>query len=73
LTFIQIIANPAVTLGRMFSDSFAGIAPGSAPGFIAAQIVGALVGLALVVALYPDAPDTADQAVIPDHRERSQL
>jgi arsenate reductase len=34
-------ANPAVTIGRMFSDTFAGIAPGSAPGFIAAQIVGA--------------------------------
>ena len=39
-------ANPAVTIGRIFSDTFAGIAPGSAPGFIAAQIVGALLGLA---------------------------
>ena len=58
-------ANPAVTIGRMFSDTFAGIAPSSTPGFIAAQIVGALAGLALVVALYPDAADTADQAVIP--------
>jgi glycerol uptake facilitator-like aquaporin len=58
-------ANPAVTVGRMFSDSFAGIAPGSVPGFIAAQIVGALAGLALVVALYPDAARTADDAVIP--------
>ena len=65
-------ANPAVTVGRMFSDTFAGIAPGSVPGFIAAQIVGALVGLALVVALYPDAPATADQAVIPHQRDRSQ-
>jgi glycerol uptake facilitator-like aquaporin len=58
-------ANPAVTVGRIFSDSFAGIAPGSVPGFIAAQIVGALAGLALVVALYPDAARTADDAVIP--------
>ncbi|HJT92142.1 MAG TPA: aquaporin, partial [Mycobacterium sp.] len=58
-------ANPAVTIGRMFSDTFAGIAPSSAPGFIAAQILGALIGLALVVALYPDAADSADQAVIP--------
>jgi arsenate reductase len=58
-------ANPAVTVGRMFSDTFAGIAPSSAPGFIAAQIIGALVGLALVVALYPDAADSADQAVVP--------
>jgi arsenate reductase (thioredoxin) len=37
----------------MFSDSFAGIALGSTPGFIAAQILGALIGVGLVVALYP--------------------
>ena len=67
MTSVQIIANPAVTVGRMFSDTFAGIAPGSAPGFIAAQIVGALIGLALVVVLYPDAAESADQAVIPHH------
>jgi glycerol uptake facilitator-like aquaporin len=60
-------ANPAVTVGRMFSDTFAGIAPSSAPGFISAQILGALIGLALVVMIYPDAADTADQAVIPHH------
>ena len=47
-------ANPAVTIGRMLSDTFAGIAPGSAPGFIAAQLIGGLVGLVLVVVLYPD-------------------
>jgi glycerol uptake facilitator-like aquaporin len=63
-------ANPAVTAGRMFSDTFAGIAPSSAPGFIIAQILGALIGLALVVALYPDAADSADQAVIPHHTTR---
>ena len=60
-------ANPAVTVGRMFSDTFAGIAPASAPGFILAQIVGALIGVALVVALYPDAAATADDAVVPHH------
>lgn len=58
-------ANPAVTVGRMFSDTFAGIAPSSAPGFIAAQIVGALIGLALIVVLYPDAAATADDVVVP--------
>jgi glycerol uptake facilitator-like aquaporin len=58
-------ANPAVTVGRMFSDTFAGIAPGSAPGFIAAQIVGALLGLALIAALYPDAAQRADDVVVP--------
>ena len=38
-------ANPAVTLARMLSDSFAGIAPSSAPGFIAAQLLGAICAL----------------------------
>jgi glycerol uptake facilitator-like aquaporin len=61
-------ANPAVTVGRMFSDTFAGIAPSSAPGFIAAQIVGGLIGLALIVVLYPDAARTADDAVVPHQR-----
>lgn len=40
-------ANPAVTIGRIFSDSFAGIAPGCVTKFIAAQILGALIGLGL--------------------------
>jgi glycerol uptake facilitator-like aquaporin len=58
-------ANPAVTLGRIFTDTFAGIAPASAPGFIAAQILGAVLGLALTIVLYPDAAATAGNAVIP--------
>jgi glycerol uptake facilitator-like aquaporin len=41
-------ANPAITIGRMFSDTFAGIAPGSVPGFIGAQIAGGALGLVLV-------------------------
>jgi glycerol uptake facilitator-like aquaporin len=40
-------ANPAAAFGRMFSGSFAGIAPASAPGFVAAQVLGALLGLTL--------------------------
>ena len=60
-------ANPAVTIGRMFSDTFAGIAPASAPGFIVAQIVGGLLGLALVVTLYPDAARSAEDVVVPHH------
>jgi glycerol uptake facilitator-like aquaporin len=47
-------ANPAITLGRSLSDSFAGIRPGDAPEFIAAQIVGGLVGLLLARVLFPD-------------------
>lgn len=58
-------ANPAVTVGRMFTDTFAGIAPASVPLFIAGQVVGASLGLALVLALFPDAGATADQAVTP--------
>jgi glycerol uptake facilitator-like aquaporin len=47
-------ANPAITIGRMFSDTFAGIAPTSAPGFIAAQIIGAAIGFVLVRWLFPE-------------------
>jgi glycerol uptake facilitator-like aquaporin len=46
-------ANPAITVGRMFSDSFAGIAPTSAPAFIAAQLVGAAIGLGAVAWFMP--------------------
>ena len=44
-------ANPAAVLGRMLTDSFAGIAPVSAPGFVLAQVLGALLGCALHHAL----------------------
>jgi glycerol uptake facilitator-like aquaporin len=46
-------ANPAAVFGRMFSDSFAGIAPASAPGFIAAELAGAAIGLIIHNALEP--------------------
>ncbi len=46
-------ANPAITIGRMFSDTFAGIAPSSVLGFIAAQLIGGSVGLVLVRLLTP--------------------
>ena len=49
------LANPAVTIGRIFSDTFAGIAPASAGAFVFAQLVGAGVGLLLTVALFPRA------------------
>lgn len=51
-------ANPAVTIGRMFSDTFAGIAPESVAPFIAAQLAGAPVGVALALILHPAAPST---------------
>ena len=46
-------ANPAAAFGRMFSDSFAGIAPSSAPGFVLAQLIGAVLGVALHKAFEP--------------------
>ena len=58
-------ANPAVTVGRMLSDTFAGIAPESVLPFLAAQAVGGLLGAALALALYPDAPAAADDVVVP--------
>ncbi|MER6590855.1 MIP/aquaporin family protein [Micromonospora purpureochromogenes] len=65
-------ANPAVTIGRAFTDTFAGIAPASVPGFIIAQLVGLAVGIGLLAALYPDAGQAADQVVVPtDERDRA--
>ena len=58
-------ANPAVTIGRMFSDTFAGIAPASVPAFVAAQALGLSVGLVVTLALYPDAGTRADEVVVP--------
>ncbi|ODV13040.1 MAG: glycerol uptake facilitator [Rubrivivax sp. SCN 70-15] len=46
-------ANPAAAFGRLFSDSFAGIAPSSAPGFVLAELLGAAIGLAIHNALEP--------------------
>jgi glycerol uptake facilitator-like aquaporin len=46
-------ANPAITVGRMFSDSFAGIAPASAPAYVVAQLTGGAVAVGLIRALYP--------------------
>ncbi|MFH9354682.1 aquaporin [Kitasatospora sp. NPDC017646] len=58
-------ASPAVTIGRAFTDTFAGIAPASVLPFVAAQLVGLAAGLALVAALFGRPTPTAaeDQAV----------
>jgi glycerol uptake facilitator-like aquaporin len=53
-------ANPAVTIGRAFTDTFAGIAPGSVPGFVVAQAAGAVVGVVLVLVFYPAAGPRAE-------------
>ncbi len=56
-------ANPAVTIGRAFTDTFAGIAPASVPGFVAAQLAGLAVGVGLLLALYPSAGSAAGDVV----------
>ena len=47
-------ANPAITVGRIFSDTFAGIAPASVPAFVSAQLIGGVIAYAAVRVLYPD-------------------
>jgi glycerol uptake facilitator-like aquaporin len=57
-------ANPAAAFGRMFSDSFAGIAPASVPGFVLAELAGAAVGLAIHRAFEPRLHPTGHPNVI---------
>jgi glycerol uptake facilitator-like aquaporin len=59
-------ANPAITVGRMFSDTFAGIAPASVPGFVIAQLAGLAGAVLAIRTLYPDvSPEQAAELVIP--------
>ncbi len=59
-------ANPAITIGRMFSNTFAGIAPASVPAFIIAQALGGLTAIIIVRMLYPDlTPEDAADVVVP--------
>jgi glycerol uptake facilitator-like aquaporin len=63
-------ANPAITLGRMFSNTFAGIAPTSVPSFIAAQVVGGFVAVAAIRTLYPRV--TTTETFLP-HRDQAHV
>jgi glycerol uptake facilitator-like aquaporin len=58
-------ANPAVTLGRVFSDTFAGIAPQSVLPFLAAQVVGGILGVLVAMTLYPRASRSPQTASLP--------
>ena len=61
-------ANPAISVGRMFSDTFAGIAPASVPAFTLAQLAGGVVAIGVIRVLYPDVtPAQAADVVVP-HR-----
>lgn len=59
-------ANPAIDVGRMFSDTFAGIAPASVPSFVVFQLVGGLVAIGVIRVLYPDiTPEEAAEIMRP--------
>lgn len=62
-------ANPAVTVARTLSDTFAGIDPGHAGAFIGAQLVGTVLAIALITVIYPDIGDVADRVVLPHDTE----
>ncbi len=61
-------ANPAITIGRMFSATFAGIAPASVPGFMAAQIIGAGLAVVIIRILYPALTAAAAASIVVPHR-----
>ena len=58
-------ANPAVTIARSFSDTFAGVAPGSAPWFIGSQLAAVAVAVVLIRTIYPNIESVADQVIVP--------
>ncbi len=63
-------ANPAITVGRVFSNTFAGIAPASVPGYVVAQLVGGACALLLIRALYPGVtPAEAAEVLLPHSEE----
>ena len=64
-------ANPAVTVARMLSDTYTGIAPSAVPGFLAAQVAGAAVAAAVIGSLFGASPDTARNVVMP-HPESTE-
>ena len=74
----RVAENPAITIGRMFSDTFAGMALSSAPGYIAARLIGGAVGFLLVRLFHPDlgpaealAAILLTEATVDADRERS--
>ena len=58
-------ANPAVTIARTLSDTFAGIAPSSAPAFVIAQAAGGILAILAIRILYPKIAEVAGRVVVP--------
>jgi glycerol uptake facilitator-like aquaporin len=64
-------ANPAISVGRIFSNTFAGIAPASVPGFVVAQLVGGACAIVAVRTLYPDVTAADAAEVLMPHHHRA--
>jgi arsenate reductase len=62
-------ANPAVTIARTLSDTFAGIAPASVPPFVLAQLAGGALAVVVIRALYPAITEAAGDVVLPRQDE----
>jgi glycerol uptake facilitator-like aquaporin len=62
-------ANPAITVGRMFSATFAGIAPASVPGFVVAQVIGGGLAVAVIRILYPAVTAAEPGVIVPQERQ----
>jgi len=65
LRILALLGNPAVTVARARSDTFAGIRPADVPGFIVAQLAGAATATFLFRWLVPSLPHAADRVVVP--------
>ena len=66
-------ANPAVTMARSMTNTFSGIRPSDVPGFVMAQLAGAMAATVLFRWLVPALPKTADRVVVADGRSESEL
>ena len=62
-------ANPAIAVGRMFSDTFAGIAPSSVPSFIAAEILGGALAIGVITMLYPGITSAQAAGIVVPHQQ----
>ena len=60
-------ANPAIAVGRMFSNTFAGIAPGSVPGYVVAEILGGIAAIVIIKVLYPHVTSSEAEKVVVPH------
>jgi arsenate reductase len=63
-------ANPAITVGRIFSNTFSGIAPASVPGFAVAQLVGVVLAVVAIRTLYPDVSAADAAKLVVPHSDR---